>query len=161
VESVDQSMSFVEFVTEIGHPAPGNYSGVTLYSPRAAFGGFHLFGDFVNVGVQRLQQLPRLRRVGVIDHVRIIAPTPKRRAPRVRSASAQFNVEPARRASRELLPRQRSPRSLLTLTKNLWRSAVLVSQNVLRLTYGLLHHELLTPVDGNGNITSQRIMRCR
>jgi hypothetical protein len=99
VQSVDQSMSFVEFVTEIGHPAPGNYSGVTLHSPRAAFGGFHLFGDFVNVGVQRLQQLPRLRRVGVIDHVRIIAPTQTRRAPRVRSASAQFNVEPARRAT--------------------------------------------------------------
>jgi hypothetical protein len=83
-------MSFVEFVTEIGHPAPGNYSGVTLHSPRAAFGGFHLFGDFMNVGVQRLQQLPRLRRVGVIDHVRIIAPTPTRRAPRIRSAGAQF-----------------------------------------------------------------------
>ncbi|MDT5174186.1 MAG: hypothetical protein QOG37_1437, partial [Mycobacterium sp.] len=38
MQSVDQSMSFVEFVTEIGHPAPGNYSGVTLHSPRAAFG---------------------------------------------------------------------------------------------------------------------------
>jgi hypothetical protein len=103
MQSVDQSMSFVEFVTETGHPAPGNYSGVTLHSPRAAFGRFHLFGDFVNMGVQRLQELPRLRRVGFIDHVRIIAPTPTNRAPGVRSANAQFNVEPARRTNREAL----------------------------------------------------------
>jgi len=103
MQPVDQSMSFVELVTETGHPAPGNYSGVTLHSPRAAFGRFHLFGDFVNVGMQRLQQLPRLRRVGVIDHVRIIAPTPIKRAPGVRSANGQFNVEPERQASREAL----------------------------------------------------------
>jgi hypothetical protein len=103
VQPVDQSMSFIEFVTETGHPAPGNHSRVTLHSPRAAFGRFHLFGDFVNVGVQRLQQLPRLRRVGVIDHVRIIAPTPTKRAPGVRSANARFDVEPARRASLDAL----------------------------------------------------------
>ena len=93
MQPVDQSMSFVEFVTEIGHPAPGNYSGVTLHSPRAAFGRFHFLGDFVNVSVQRLQKLPRLRRVGVIDHVRIIAPTPTNRAPGVRWANARFDVE--------------------------------------------------------------------
>jgi hypothetical protein len=104
VQPVDQSMSFIEFVTETGHPAPGNYSGVTLHSPRAAFGRFHLLGDFVNVSVQRLQKLPRLRRVGVIDHVRIIAPTPTKRAPGVRSAAARFDVQPVRPASGKPLP---------------------------------------------------------
>ena len=99
MQSVDQSMSFVEFVTETGHPPPGNYSRVTLHSPRAAFGRFHLFGDFVNVGVQRLQQLPRLRRVGVIDHVRIIAPTTTKRALGVRSAAARFHAGHARPAN--------------------------------------------------------------
>lgn len=59
------------------------------------------------------------------------------------------------------LPRQRPPRSLLTLTKKLWRSAVLVTPNVLQLTYGAPRHTLLTAFDGNGNITPQRIMRCR
>jgi hypothetical protein len=111
VQSVDQSMSFVESVTETGHPAPGNYSGVTLHSPRAAFGRFHLLGDFVNVGVQRLQQLPRLRRVGVIDHVQIIAPTPTKRAP------GGSISERSERAEQPLLWQQ-SRRSLLTLAKN-------------------------------------------
>jgi hypothetical protein len=103
VQSVDQSMSFVEFVTEIGHPAPGNYSGVTLHSPRAAFGGFHLFGDFVNVGVQRLQQLPRLRRVGVIDHVRIITSIPTNRAPGTGQRTALYDVELAHRGRQAAL----------------------------------------------------------
>ena len=52
MQPVDESVRFVEFVTKAGHPAPGNHSGVTLHSPRAAFCRFHLFGDFVDVGVQ-------------------------------------------------------------------------------------------------------------
>jgi hypothetical protein len=52
VSPVDQSVRFVEFVTQVGHPAPGNQSGVTLDTPRTALGRFHLFRDFVNVGVQ-------------------------------------------------------------------------------------------------------------
>jgi hypothetical protein len=72
---------FVEFVTQARHAAPGDHGGVTLHSPSAALGGFHLLGDFVDVGVKRLQQFPRLRRVGVIDHVRIIASAAAKRAP--------------------------------------------------------------------------------
>jgi hypothetical protein len=55
VKPVDQSVRFVEFVTQAGHPPPGNQSSVTLNTSRANFGGFHLLGDFVDVGVQRLQ----------------------------------------------------------------------------------------------------------
>jgi hypothetical protein len=73
---------FIKLVPKAGHPAPGNDSCMTLHSPRAAFSRFHLFGDFVDVGVQRLQQLLRLRRVGVVDHVGIIASTAAKRAPR-------------------------------------------------------------------------------
>jgi hypothetical protein len=51
VQPVDQPVSFVEFVTETGNPAPSNDSRVTLHSPRAAFGRFDLFGDLVDVGV--------------------------------------------------------------------------------------------------------------
>ena len=82
MQPVDESVRFVEFVTKAGQPAPGNYSSVTLYSPRAAFSRFHHFRDFVDVGLQRLQQLPRLRRVGFIDHVGIIASTSTMCAPR-------------------------------------------------------------------------------
>jgi hypothetical protein len=66
---------FVEFVTQAGNPPPSNQSGMPLRTPRAAFGGFDLLRDFVDVGVQRLQQFLRLRDVGVIDHVGIIAST--------------------------------------------------------------------------------------
>ena len=51
VKPVDQSVRFVEFVTQARHPAPGNQGSVTLHTSCAAFGGFHLFGDFVDVGV--------------------------------------------------------------------------------------------------------------
>jgi hypothetical protein len=113
------------------------------------------------VGVQRLQQLPRLGRVGVVDHIRIIAPTPTKCAPGG-SMSARSVQRKTRAASEpEALAPATIARCLLTITKNLWRSAVLVSLNVLRLTYGSLRHGLLTVFDGNGNITSQRIMRCR
>jgi hypothetical protein len=43
--------------------------------------------------VQRLKQLPRLRGVGVIDHVGIIAPTTAARAP------GPLSKKPCRRAS--------------------------------------------------------------
>jgi len=78
-------------VTKAGHSSPGNHGGVALHSPRAALGRFHLFGDFVDVGVQRLQQFPRLRCVGVIDHVGIIAPSPPKRSP----GTAAFDMERA------------------------------------------------------------------
>jgi hypothetical protein len=81
VQPVDESVRLVELVTQAGHPAPGNHGSVTMHPPRADFGGFHLLGDFVDVCVQRLEQLPRLRGVGVIDHVGIIAPTTVTRAP--------------------------------------------------------------------------------
>jgi hypothetical protein len=68
-------MRFVEFVTQAGYPAPGDQRGVTLHTPRTDFGGLHLLGDFLDMGVQRLQQLPRLSCISVIDHVGIIAPT--------------------------------------------------------------------------------------
>jgi hypothetical protein len=55
VQSVDQSVRFVEFMTQACHAAPGNQGSVTLHTPGTAFGGFHLLRDFVDVGVQRLQ----------------------------------------------------------------------------------------------------------
>jgi hypothetical protein len=73
---------FVKFMPQAGYPAPGHHSGMTLHTPGAPFGRFHLLGYLVDVGVQRLQQLPRLRRIGVIDHVGIIASTTATRAPR-------------------------------------------------------------------------------
>ena len=81
MQPVDQSVCFVEFVTQGGNPPPCNQSGMSLHTPRAGFGGFDLPRDFVDVGVQRLQQLPRLRYVGVIDHVGIIASTAAKCAP--------------------------------------------------------------------------------
>jgi len=68
-------MCFVEFVAQTGDPAPGDQCSVTLHTPRTAFSGFHLLGDFVDVSVQRLQQFPGLCCVGIIDHAGIIAPT--------------------------------------------------------------------------------------
>ena len=94
MQSVDEPVRFVEFVTKAGHPAPGNHSSVTLHSPRAAFSRFHPFRDFVHVGVQRLQQLPRLRRVRFIDHVGIIAPTAAQRAPSSDRQTGSFDVVP-------------------------------------------------------------------
>jgi hypothetical protein len=93
VQPVDESVRFVELVTKAGRPAPGNHSGVTLHSPRAALGGFHLLGDFVDVSVQRLQQLPSLRRVGVIDHVEIIASSPAMRSPGAGQRTAPIDTE--------------------------------------------------------------------
>ena len=52
---VDKSVCLIEFVTQAGHPATGNQSSVTLDTSGAAFGGFDLFGDFVDVRMQRLQ----------------------------------------------------------------------------------------------------------
>jgi hypothetical protein len=45
------------------------------------------------VGVQRLQQLPRLRRVGVIDHVKIIASSPTMRSPGTGQRTAPIDIE--------------------------------------------------------------------
>jgi hypothetical protein len=87
VKPVDQAVRFVELMTKAGHPTPSNRSGVTLHTSRADFGRFHLFGDFVDVRVQRLQKFPCLRCVGVIDHVGIIAPTTVTRAPGSTSAN--------------------------------------------------------------------------
>jgi hypothetical protein len=81
VQPVNQSVRFVEFVTQAGNPPPSDQSGVTLHTLRAVFGGFDLLRDLVDVGVQRLQQFPRLRYVGVIDHVGIIASTAAKCAP--------------------------------------------------------------------------------
>jgi hypothetical protein len=75
VKPVDQAVRFVELVAQAGDSAPGIHGCVTVHTSRAVFGRFHLFGDFVDVRVQRLKQLPRLRCVGVIDHVGIIAST--------------------------------------------------------------------------------------
>ena len=80
MKPVDQAVRLAKFMPQAGHPAPGHHSRMTLHTPRAAFGRFHLLGYFVDVGVQRLQQLPRLRRIGVIDHVGIIAPSAATRA---------------------------------------------------------------------------------
>ena len=55
VKPVDQAVRFVELVTQAGHSAPGHHSCVTLHTPRAIFGRFHLFGNFVDVRVQRLK----------------------------------------------------------------------------------------------------------
>jgi len=97
VKSVDEAVRFVELMTKPGHPAPGNHSGVALHPPCTAFGRFHHLGDFVDVGVQRLQQLPRLRRVGVVDHASIIAPTPTNRAPRTdQQPPARVHSNPCR-----------------------------------------------------------------
>ncbi|GAC1403604.1 MAG: hypothetical protein NVS4B6_13670 [Mycobacterium sp.] len=74
-------MCFVEFVTQAGNPASSNQGGMSLHTPRAAFGGFDLLRDFVDVGVQRLKEFPRLRYVGVIDHIGIIASTAANCAP--------------------------------------------------------------------------------
>ena len=82
MQPVDESVRFVELVTEAGYPAPGHHGSVTLDAPRASFGRFHFLGDFVDLGVQRLQQLPCLRGVGVVNHVGIIAPTAAKCAPR-------------------------------------------------------------------------------
>jgi hypothetical protein len=77
---------FVELVTQARYSTPGHHGGVPLDAPGSNLGRFHLGGDFVDVGVQRVQQLSRLRRVGVIDHVRIIPSAPAKRAPRPRKA---------------------------------------------------------------------------
>ena len=52
MQPVDEPVRFVELMAKAGHPTAGNHSGVALHSPRAAFGRFHLFGDFVDIGVQ-------------------------------------------------------------------------------------------------------------
>jgi len=52
VKPIDQSVRFVELVTQGGHPASGNNSRVTLHPPRAVFGRFHFLGDVVDVRVQ-------------------------------------------------------------------------------------------------------------
>lgn len=81
MQAVDQPVRFVELVTKARHAASGDHGGVTLHTPGPAFGRFDLLGNFVDVNVQRLQQFSRLRRIGVIDHVGIIASTAAQRAP--------------------------------------------------------------------------------
>jgi hypothetical protein len=80
VKPVDEPVRFVEFVAQAGHPAAGDQRSVTLDTSGAILRGFHLLRDFVDVRVQRLQEFSRLGRVGVIDHVGIIAPTATTRA---------------------------------------------------------------------------------
>ena len=53
MKPVDQAVRFVELMTQAGHSASGNHSRVTLHTPRADLGRFHLLGDFVDVRVQR------------------------------------------------------------------------------------------------------------
>ena len=105
----------------------------------------HPLGYFVDVGVQRLQQLPRLRCIGVIDHVGIIPSTAKRRAvplgrPLIESlAGASGHERGCRwvldvtrpRPSTSALLWQRSRSSLLTSTINSTRIACSRSLNVL------------------------------
>jgi hypothetical protein len=55
VKPVDQAVCFVELVTQAGDSAPGIRSCVAVHTSRAVFGRFHLFGDFVDVRVQRLK----------------------------------------------------------------------------------------------------------
>ena len=55
VKPVDQAVRFVELVAQAGDPTPSNQGGVTLDTSRADFGRFHLFGDFVDMRVQRLK----------------------------------------------------------------------------------------------------------
>jgi hypothetical protein len=124
VQPVDESVRLVELVTQAGHPAPGNHGSVTLHPPRADFGRFHLLGDFLDVHVQRLEQLPRLRGVGVIDHVGIFASTTAARAP----GTAQQNALPPQQRS---LFWQRSRSSLLTFAMKCAKSDVPVMWNVL------------------------------
>ncbi len=52
MESVDEAVRFVQLITKPGHPAAGDHRGVALNSPCTTLGRFHLFGDFVDVGVQ-------------------------------------------------------------------------------------------------------------
>lgn len=52
MQPVDQSMRFVELVTQARDPPPGNQRGVTLHAPRAAFGRLHFLGDLVDVSMQ-------------------------------------------------------------------------------------------------------------
>ena len=52
MQPIDEPVCLVELMAKAGHPATGNHSGVALHPPCAAFGRFHLFGDFVDVGVQ-------------------------------------------------------------------------------------------------------------
>lgn len=55
MEPVNESVGFVEFVTQAGHPAPGNQGSMALRASRSAFGRFHFLRDFVDVRVQGLQ----------------------------------------------------------------------------------------------------------
>lgn len=52
VNSVDQSVRFIQLVPQGGHSPPGDQSGVTLNTPRAGLRGFDLLGDFVDMRVQ-------------------------------------------------------------------------------------------------------------
>jgi hypothetical protein len=52
MQPVDESVRFVEFVTQACDPAPGDQCRVTLHPPRAALGRFHLLRDFIDMGMQ-------------------------------------------------------------------------------------------------------------
>jgi hypothetical protein len=80
MQSIDESMRFVELAAQPGDPAPGDDSSATLHPLCAAFRRFHLLRDVVDVSVQRVQQFSRLRGVGVVAHSGIIALTAAMRA---------------------------------------------------------------------------------
>ncbi len=55
MQPIDQSVRFIEFVAQAGHPPSSDQRSMTLNTARPTFGGFHLLGDFIDVRVQRLQ----------------------------------------------------------------------------------------------------------
>ena len=110
MKAVDQAVRFVELVAQAGHAPAGNQCRVTLHTSRAVFGRFHFLGDFIDMRVQRLKEFPCLRRVGVIDHVGIIASTTVTRAPGLIQQISAGDEPP--------LPRQRCRSSLLTSAIN-------------------------------------------
>ena len=80
MKPVDEPVRFIEFVPQTRHPAACDQRGVALNTSGADLRGLDLLRDLVDVRVQRLQEFSGLGRVGVIDHVGIIAPTATVRA---------------------------------------------------------------------------------
>jgi hypothetical protein len=107
------------------------------------------------VGVQRLQQFLRLRDVGVIDHVGIIASTAPHRA----AGKWPFPWPPDLGRARQTvippcLPWQRSRSSLLTLAITTYGTLVRQVPYVLWRRSGPFAYEARSLCAGNGSVTS-------
>jgi len=68
MQSIDESVGFVELPTQTRSSAPYYSFDASVHLLAFFLGRFQLLRDLVDMGVERMKKLSCLRRVGVFEH---------------------------------------------------------------------------------------------